>query len=218
MQSNSLTTEWKVSGIRWLFAIISLLLFCIIAVAVSKHQYWISVFDSWIINHVRAPEFNSYKQLGIFVTKTGNQTPAGILTFAIVVIASIFKNYRYATFLLVNVLLLGGLGNSIIKEIVKRPRPDENPFLHLTSYSFPSGHSITAMLTFGTLILLIRHLIRSKKIQIPLIFVLCIWILIIGMSRIYVGVHYPSDVLAGFLLGYFFLTLSQTFFYGIKWK
>ncbi len=74
------------------------------------------------------------------------------------------------------------------------------------------------MLLFGSLILMLWHLVKNQTIRVGLVALLAIWIALIGISRIYVGVHYPSDVLAGFLLGFVLLTLSQAFFYGIKWR
>ena len=76
-----------------------------------------------------------------------------------------------------------------------------------TGYSFPSGHSITSMVFYGYLIYLIYKYVDNKKIKIPLIIVLAILIPLIGLSRIYLGVHYTSDVLCGFLLGWIYLII-----------
>lgn len=94
------------------------------------------------------------------------------------------------------------LFNKGVKMIFMRPRPDES--LHLIDeggYSFTSGHSITSMVVFGLLIFLVRKYVQDKKTaNIFTVFLAIPWIFI-GLSRIYMGVHYPTDVLGGWLLG-----------------
>lgn len=92
--------------------------------------------------------------------------------------------------------------NRIIKLIFKRPRPEES--LHLIEeggYSFTSGHSITSMVVFGLLIYLVRKYVKNRKAANILIAALAVPWIFIGLSRIYMGVHFPSDVLAGWALG-----------------
>ena len=92
--------------------------------------------------------------------------------------------------------------NRIIKLIFKRPRPEES--LHLIEeggYSFASGHSITSMVLFGLLIYLVRKYVKNRKAANILTAALAVPWIFIGLSRIYMGVHFPSDVLAGWALG-----------------
>ena len=92
--------------------------------------------------------------------------------------------------------------NRIIKLIFKRPRPEES--LHLIEeggYSFNSGHSITSMVVFGLLIYMVRKYVRNRKAANILTAALAVPWIFIGLSRIYMGVHFPSDVLAGWALG-----------------
>ena len=95
----------------------------------------------------------------------------------------------------------------MLKRILRRPRPTEFRIVEETGYSFPSGHSITSMVFYGYLVYLTYKYINNKKIKIPLIIFLILLIPTIGLSRIYLGVHYASDVLCGFLLGIIYLIL-----------
>lgn len=90
--------------------------------------------------------------------------------------------------------------NTIIKHIIKRPRPDHLRLITQGGYSFPSGHSMISICVYGLLIYLVIKNINNKKLKVALTILLLLLILSIGLSRIYVGVHYPSDVLAGYLL------------------
>lgn len=92
--------------------------------------------------------------------------------------------------------------NKGVKLIFKRPRPDVS--LHLIEqggYSFTSGHSITSMVVFGFLIFLVRKYVEDKRATDLLTVLLCVPLVFIGLSRIYMGVHFPTDVLGGWCLG-----------------
>ena len=95
--------------------------------------------------------------------------------------------------------------NLIIKEILKRDRPIAHRIINETGYSFPSGHAMVSMAFYGFLIYLIYVYWDNKKYKWSLIIFLSFLILIIGISRIYLGVHYLSDVLGGFLLSLAYL-------------
>lgn len=111
-------------------------------------------------------------------------------------------------------LLIGQGLNRLIKYIIKRPRPPQR--LHLvkeTNYSFPSGHSMSAMIGYGLLIIEVyQSSLKYKKLIMTL---LAMMILLIGLSRIYLGVHYFSDVIGGFLiaLSYLLFVYYNTSFY-----
>ena len=90
----------------------------------------------------------------------------------------------------------------LLKEVVGRARPEyliagSEP----SSMSFPSGHSLFAMVFGGLLIILIGELVKSTPVRRLLQFGLVLMILAIGASRVYLGLHWPSDVLGGYLFG-----------------
>ena len=88
--------------------------------------------------------------------------------------------------------------NLSLKEILHRNRPVTNRIIEEIGYSFPSGHAMVSMAFYGFFIYLIYVYCDKKKFKWPLIIFLTINILAIGISRVYLGVHYLSDVIAGF--------------------
>lgn len=86
----------------------------------------------------------------------------------------------------------------VLKEIIQRPRPDGFRLISETGYSFPSGHSMVAMAFYGLLIYMIWHYEKNNGLKWLFCVSFSLVVILIGVSRIYLGVHYASDVLAGF--------------------
>lgn len=118
----------------------------------------------------------------------------------------IIKNKKTSILFFIN-LVLSALTNFILKQIIQRPRPIEHRIIDEKGYSLPSGHSMVSMAFYGFLIFFIYKNIKNKYIKIALITLLSILIISIGISRIYLGVHYASDVLAGFLVAISYLII-----------
>ena len=109
--------------------------------------------------------------------------------------------------------------NKIIKSVVERPRPDD--IIHLVNaggFSFPSGHSITSMFVFGMLIYLVRTNMQNRRAANAMTVVLAVPMICIGLSRIYLGVHYPTDVLAGWCLGIIMIVIIYMMFRGTSFS
>lgn len=109
----------------------------------------------------------------------------------------------FVTFDLVGVTII----NQVIKHIVRRPRPNVLRLVEEDGYSFPSGHSMVSMAFYGIIIYLVYKNVTNKYLKWTLIALLSLLILSIGFSRIYVGVHYFTDVAGGFLLGLAYLII-----------
>ena len=116
------------------------------------------------------------------------------------------KNKKIGISIIVN-LGLSAVTNFIVKNIVQRPRPIGHRLINETGYSLPSGHSMVSMAFYGYLIFLIYRYVKNKKLKISLIVILSLLIILIGLSRVYLGVHYTTDVLAGYLLGISYLVV-----------
>ncbi len=116
------------------------------------------------------------------------------------------KNKKIGLLIGINLITITIL-NQIFKFILQRPRPTENRIINENGYSFPSGHSMISMAFYGFLIYLIYKYVKNKKIKYISITLISVLIIFIGISRIYLGVHYTSDVLAGFLFSISYLII-----------
>ena len=105
-----------------------------------------------------------------------------------------------------------------LKNIYQRPRPSIKHLVVETGYSFPSAHSLVLMLIVGSMIIIAHQRIKRKDARYLVEFLLGLAILLIGLSRIYLGVHYPTDVLASFVLGYGILNLVFPFYDELRFE
>lgn len=135
------------------------------------------------------------------LTWMGDTLPR-IITALIVISLFIVKNRTKDAYWLAATLLSGFALSSAIKYGINRPRPEL--LLHLeqvNNASFPSGHAMNSTLFYGALLLLIGCHLRSPILRWGWIVLMLTLVMLTGISRIALGVHYPSDVLAGWLIG-----------------
>ena len=104
-------------------------------------------------------------------------------------------------------LAIATILNQLLKYIIQRPRPDGYRLIIESGYSFPSGHSMVSMAFYGLIIYLIWKMVKNKKIKYISCGILGLLIPLIGFSRIYLGVHYASDVIGGFAISIVYLLL-----------
>lgn len=133
----------------------------------------------------------------------------GLLSLTILFLVLI-KNKLIGWLMVLNISMTAIL-NQLLKFIVQRPRPVGYRLVEEKGFSFPSGHSMASTAFYGFLIYLIYKKIKNKYLKISLITLLVLLIFSIGVSRIYLGVHYTSDVLAGFCISISYLIIFTTY-------
>ena len=129
-------------------------------------------------------------------------------------LVALIKNKKIGLMIVANLVLIASM-NIILKNIVHRPRPEGYRLIEESGYSFPSGHSMVSVAFYGFLIYLILKKVKNKKSKIIYSIFLGLLILLIGFSRIYLGVHYATDVLAGGILSISYLIAFIS--YAKKW-
>lgn len=148
-------------------------------------------------------KFNVSTPIAKFITNFGGAIFVISLT---TILFFVIKDKKIGISIITNLGIVTIL-NQIIKFIMQRPRPTEFRIIEETGYSFPSGHSMVSLAFYGYLIYLIYKYINNKHLKRTLIIILSVLICIIGVSRIYLGVHYTSDVLGGFLISFAYLII-----------
>ena len=135
------------------------------------------------------------------ITALGGVTVLTLLVTSVVVYLALRRKFRTAAF--VTVSILGGwLVSSALKLGVARPRPDLVPHLvEVYDLSFPSGHAMLSAITYLTLGAMLSRIEEQPSLRYFFPLVAVVLTLLIGLSRIYLGVHYPTDVLGGWAAG-----------------
>ncbi len=140
----------------------------------------------------------------LFITALGD--PPAVVTVFIIAIAWLLMKRRYIDGIRLTIVSVGGVVfNQGMKLFFAKPRPELWPRLITeTSFSFPSGHAVGSMVVYGFLGYLIAKKLHHYKGYVYAI--ASALILAIGLSRLYLGVHYPTDVIAGYGIGFLWLT------------
>ena len=152
------------------------------------------------VEKLRSPNLNKV----MLLVATLSNTPVTVIF--IIVLLILIKDKKIALTIPTNLLLITII-NQILKLIIQRPRPIGYRLIEIGEYSFPSGHAMTSMALYGFLIYLSYKLIKNKNLKIFFITACILIIIIIGISRIYLGVHYCSDVLAGWSISIIYLII-----------
>lgn len=200
------------------------LLFALETYWLISHHPFIAHFDQSIIAHVQGHITPGKTLLAKFFTSFAN---VPTLMFAMAVLTALVYRLSHSKveslwFFSQQILGAGAL-NGLFKEIIARPRPTLLRLDQIGGYSFPSGHTMGAIICYGLFSLWLYHFQKRYspgaglagilgRIPTATYLLLCastgLLIVGIGWSRIYLGVHYPSDVLAGALLGTDWLCLA----------
>lgn len=187
------------------------LFFVMLGYTVQFYPDTLVPFDSSIQNAVRGSLPESATSIFKAITFMGN-----VLTQVILV--ALFTSFFFlkkwkieAIFMLINGVAAGLLIVGF-KHLYQRVRPGVDHLVHAGGYSFPSGHAMGSFLIFGTLIIIIHDHVKTVSVRVTMEILLALLILMVGLSRIYLGVHFPSDVIAGYILAFGILNAAYPFY------
>ena len=167
----------------------------------------VSFLDDYIYKIIYGLRNNIWDFIFINITKMGNTTII-LLIIIVILLKMNHKNQEILSF----TAIITVLSNQIIKNIIKRPRPNHIRLIKQGGYSFPSGHAMISIAVYGFLLYYIQTNCKNKKQKILLSVLLTILILMIGCSRVYVGVHYPTDIIGGYCLSIYILKMVIYFY------
>jgi membrane-associated phospholipid phosphatase len=171
----------------------------------------LAVFDSNLLNSIqglRTPFLNKFM---LIVTYFGNWQAVLAVSIIVIFIFAILKKWKFIIALAVS-SIFGEIFVYMAKNIIKRQGPPLRYIIFLEKdFSFPSGHSFISVAFYGLMFYLIFDLTKNKTLKTLSIFAGCLTVILISFSRIYLGVHWPSDVFASLASGIVTITIIITF-------
>ncbi|WP_461226960.1 phosphatase PAP2 family protein [Lacticaseibacillus suihuaensis] len=199
------------SPLPLLWAGLGLAVFLPLLWGVAHHAAFIAAIDSPIIAAVTAVRPSWLTDVLLAITTLGEPVAVTVLGVVLAGILAYYRRRRYAVFAALAIVGMSGF-NTVVKHLIRRLRPFVQdpaitPLTRIGGYSFPSGHASGSLLLWGTVILLSLALITNAPVRRWFVGIAVAMIALTGYSRIYVQVHYPTDVFAGYGLALFGLML-----------
>jgi undecaprenyl-diphosphatase len=192
--------------LKWIICSICLIVFIILGILVlTKNDIYIdSVVYNFISRYIS-------DDLTYIVSNLTHIAGAFVVILITLLVLIFFKNKKYGIYMSINLIVITIL-QYILKYTFLRTRPVDINLIEETGYSFPSGHSLTAMAFYGFIIYLINTSKLTKVNKVIYTIILSIIILVAGFSRIYLGVHFFTDVIGAFSfsLAYLIIYISIT--------
>lgn len=178
----------------------ALLLFVILGYVVKFHSGQLKGFDSLLQTTLRG---NLPHALTMFFSSlTSLINPPVIVTWVAVLVGLfLYKKWWSEAILLAGNLALTGILVALLKNVYQRPRPTIQHLVEEGGFSFPSGHALASTLVVGALVIIVSQRVKNRHLRHLLQVLLMVFILTIMTSRVYLGVHYPTDVLGSLFLG-----------------
>ncbi|MGF9765144.1 phosphatase PAP2 family protein [Bacillus albus] len=176
-------------------------------VAWRVHAGGVTAMDTYIRGLVKG--LQAERSLTFFSHYTKLGSAIGIVTTLVISLLVFWRKRYYGAMIVYPVgILVTHLVNKGIKEIARRERPSLNEALDALGYSFPSGHAMLSIMTFGFLAYIIAANLESVTGKYVITILMGIVIVSIGLSRVILNVHYPTDILAGYCVGGILLIIA----------
>lgn len=204
--NKSLITWITLAGVAFLgFLAIAILVMC-------DYTFKIDKFNVAVANN-RNGFWTGF--LKVFTHLGSFYTLAVLAIISVVLIWFVMKNKRMSVFY-AGTFAIVCIANFVLKQIVRRIRPEHLMIIEETGFSFPSGHSMMTLCFFALAIHFVWKTLKNKPLKMSLISVFSVITLAMGFSRIYLGVHYLTDILAGFLISFVIVVVCMLV-YHTKW-
>ena len=195
----------------------ALLLFVILGYMVKFYPEQLVAFDSpiqtWLRGDLPAALTTFFKLVTSVIDSLGI-----IIWVSALVLFFLYKKWKLEAALLAGNLVLHGILIKLIKLVYQRSRPSISHLVEEGGYSFPSGHAMATAIVVGTLIIIVQQRMQNQQIKRLVQGLLLLFILTIMASRVYLGVHYPTDVIGGALMGFAILNIEFPFYDKLRFQ
>ena len=172
-----------------------------IILVLTNNIYW---FDDWIYNFFFFLKSEGLTSVMKIITAFSNVKI--MIGLSIISLFSLIWKRKESLYM-VGTLGCSTIINLILKNIFRRDRPLHYRFIEESGFSFPSGHAMGSTAFYGSIIVMIKNSKIDKKLKYIINSLLGLLIFLIGISRIYLGVHYPSDIVGGWIVGFILLNI-----------
>ena len=186
----------KIKKRQTAIVVVPIVLFILLAIAIQSE--FISGFENWTYSEIVEHMSPTLTRVLKIITHLGD--PISVIVICLILLALPHFRKTYSLLISINVILQVFINYSL-KLLFARERPDILQLVTEKSYSFPSGHAMINMGLYLMLSICIYKTVKSKKLKYVFICILMIFPIIIGLTRVYLGVHYITDILAGWSLG-----------------
>lgn len=167
--------------------------------------------DRLAIDFIKGIRNDILSYILIFISKSGDTIIAIIFTILIMIYLYMINKKRESKFYAVNILAIAIVSQGV-KFLSHRQRPEGEWLVYIDGYSFPSGHAVISMAGALILIYFIIRDFRRKALACIISVIMFIYAALIGLSRVYVGVHYISDVIGGWAIAFLWVFISLLIF------
>jgi len=208
-KKSDLQKIWKIAGSYIAFAVLTII-FVHLASEIRENE--LAGFDTAVQTFIRSHSSQAMDKFMLFITYSSGPVPVTVLFLILIWI--FFKKHMTERLIFVLLTMPGTvILNNILKLIFRRDRPDLlNLLITEKSFSFPSGHAMISSAIIMTILVLSNNLRRYRWILISGLF----YIFLVGYSRVYLGVHYPSDIIGGWIISTAWVILSRRLVFGFR--
>ncbi|WNS76777.1 phosphatase PAP2 family protein [Bacillus sp. DTU_2020_1000418_1_SI_GHA_SEK_038] len=191
--------EFRKSLVTYVLIVISACIFIYFALAVRSGEplRFDQNVNSFLLSLFKENSYPFFKALNLI----GSSKGIGLIALAVILLLWMKKRDYVGMAVFTLTIATGALLNDYVKDTTARPRPEIEHIVHVKSFSFPSGHAMMGVVLYVLIAYFLVSNIQSRAGKWLVMFLAILMIIMLGVSRIVLQVHYPSDVVSGYALG-----------------
>ncbi|HFI0272217.1 phosphatase PAP2 family protein [Streptococcus suis] len=188
------------------------LAFVILGYTVKFYPEVVAGFDTTIQTLVRGNLPSTASQFWTSITVLGNTVIILTISLLLVAFFYFYKKWKMEAYLILASFAVMGVASTALKYVYQRPRPSIEWLIDTIGYSYPSWHTASTMMIAGAVVIIIQQRMKKGALKLLLQAGLLILAALVAISRIYIGVHFPTDIIGGWLLAGFLLSVLYPFY------
>ncbi|HEL1800896.1 TPA: phosphatase PAP2 family protein [Streptococcus suis] len=188
------------------------LAFVILGYVVKFYPSTLAGFDSTVQTAIRGNLPSRASQFWTSITALGNTVIILAITMILAAIFYYYKKWKIEAYFLLASFAVMGVASTALKYVYQRPRPSIEWLIDTIGYSFPSWHTASTMMIAGAVVIIVHQRMKKGIARLVLQAVLILHAVLVAVSRIYIGVHYPTDIIGGWLLAVTLLQMMYPFY------